>query len=251
MHRHFPIYESALPPKSEANQYCFLQIASYLLSINFSDIYNRYEDYVIKKKKRMFWQFCCAIIALFGVVISLSLLLWKQHQLTDFERNVFPMAVVFGYEENFLHPMITYLKENDKDFRILVLMPSSLADLKHQDRITDIAYLLKKNLNIDSLHFEHYQTGMKRGNRAARLYKGGEVIDNIYLDFASTSTSFLKIAEYKKHNLFYKDKSWDELIHEYANTFIFQTKQRLGTDSIYVELFIDKDEMLDMISKDM
>lgn len=38
MERHFPIYNSHLSKNSEANNYCFYQIISYVLKINFSDV---------------------------------------------------------------------------------------------------------------------------------------------------------------------------------------------------------------------
>ena len=54
MDRHFSIYNSMLGQGSEANEYCFMQIVSYMLGIDFSSLYNRYEHEakkVLKKKQ--------------------------------------------------------------------------------------------------------------------------------------------------------------------------------------------------------
>lgn len=251
MERHFPIYNSGLNKKSEANVYCFYQIAAYMLGLDFTVVYNRYEKYAARKQKQRYWQLGSVIAALIVIIFMLFLFLRKQNELTNFEKNVFPLAVVYGYEENFLRPVILHLKEKNEDFSIYVLMPEKQEDLRHQSRITDVAYWLKKDVGVDSIWFERLKTHTKRGSQIARLCKGQKVVDGIYLDFASTTTSFLKIAEYKKGNHFYKDISLDEIIHEYASTFIVQTKELLGGDSVYVRFFTDKRELINAVKKDV
>ena len=49
MNRHFPIYNTTLSEGSEANNYCLFQIISFLLKVDFSVIYNRYESYARMK----------------------------------------------------------------------------------------------------------------------------------------------------------------------------------------------------------
>lgn len=265
MHRHFPIYNTVLSGKSEANEYCFYQIIAYLLGANFSDIYNRYEVAAVKRKKWERIRMGAAIVTLAIVIVALGGVVYqrqriiekneeiikKGRELINFEKQVFPAAVVFGYEENFLSPVIHYLKERGETFKIYVFMPTSYRGLHHHDRVTDINYSLKKELNIDSLGIAHLPTSTRRGSHIFRLMKDGEFIPGVYLDFASTTTSFYKIAEYKKENEAYKRISIDDIIKEYTQSFIMQTNAKLEADSVYLTFVTDKENLLDMLKEDI
>lgn len=248
MERHFPIYNTLLSEESEANKYCLYQIVAYMLGVNFSDIYNRYEVFSNKKKSRVRKRFWFIITALCIIVLSLGLA-WYQglrvaeqkEELVQFERNVFPAAVVFGYEENFLRPVINLLKEETEDFRLYVFMPTSNRELRHMDRIIDINRYLKKELGVDSISVEHLQTNTKGGRRIYRMSKDGRYIPSIYLDFASTTTSFFKIAEYKIKHPEYQVYSIDDIINGYTTSFISLTNKELKNDSIYLSFITDKD----------
>ena len=251
MHRHFPIYSTQLSENSELNSYCFYQIAAYLLGVNFPDIYDRYEQDNKKKTRQVRKRNLIAIVTLVVVVLALGVAVYQSHrrieegrELIKFEKKVFPAAVVFGYEENFLSPVVRYLKESNEDFRIYVLMPTSYRGLHHQDRIADINYVLKKDLNIDSLGIAHLATTARRGSHIHRLMKDGEFVPGIYLDFASTTTSFFKIAEYKMENPAYQKTTIDEIIDGYTKEFVEQTKHKLEGDSVYVEFLTDKDSLV-------
>ena len=255
MHRHFPIYNAVLDEKSEANSYCFYQIAAYLLGVNFPDLYNRYEQELKNKERQTKIRIARIIIFLVIMVLSLGFAVYESYRgiekgkdLIRFEKKVFPAAVVFGYEENFLSPLIRYLKEQNESFKIYILMPTSYRGLHHQDRIADINYSLRKELLIDSLGVAHLPTSAKRGSHIHRLMKNGEFISGIYIDFASTTTSFFKIAEYKKGHPAYRMKDLDEIIIEYTDEFITQTNDRLEGDSVYVNFITDKDELIREIS---
>lgn len=252
MERHFPIYNNLLSEDSEANKYCLYQIVAYMLGVNFSDIYNRYEVSSIIKRKKVRNRIGFLIAALCLVVLSLGLAYYqglkvveKGEELILFERNVFPAAVVFGYEENFLRPVINYLKEETEDFKVYVFMPTSNRDLRHKDRIIDINRFLKQELGIDSISVERLQTATKRGSYIYRLSKDGKYIPSIYIDFASTTTSFFKIAEYKMKHPEYMKYSIDDIINGYTASFISMTNKELMNDSIHLRFIIDKQTFVD------
>lgn len=248
MERHFPIYNTLLSEESEANKYCLYQIVAYMLGVNFSDIYNRYEVYSSIKRSKTRKKIGFLITALCLIAASLGLALYqglkaveKGEELVKFERNVFPAAVVFGYEENFLRPVINHLKEETEDFYVYVFMPTSNRDLRHRDRIIDINRYLKHELSIDSICVERLNTTTKRGSTVYRLVKDGEYIPSVYIDFASTTTSFFKIAEYKMKHPEYQSYSLDDIISDYTSSFISLTNKELKNDSIYLKFITDKD----------
>lgn len=251
MTRHFPIYNMTLDENSEANLYCFYQIVAYLLGVSFPEIYNRYEAETKKKVKQRKTQVVIAITILSLVIIALIVAIYNYTELIKsknerirFEKKVFPAAVVHGYEENFLNPVINYLKEKNEPFKIYIMMPTSYRGLQHKDRITDINYALKQELGIDSLTLTHLPTAMRRGSPVHMLTKNGDCIPGIYIDFASTTTSFFKIAEYKLQHPDYQSVSSDEIINEYTEEFINQTNEKLETDSIHVKFFTEKNDLV-------
>lgn len=254
MERHFPIYNTLLSEESEANKYCLYQIVAYMLGVNFSDIYNRYEAYSSIKRSRIRKRIWFVVSTLIVIAISLGMawyqglkVIEEREALIRFERDVFPAAVVFGYEENFIRPVINYLKENTGDFNIYVFMPTSNRDLRHKDRIIDLNRYFKNELGIDSISVEHLRTTAKRRSSIYRLSKNGEFIPGIYVDFASTTTSFFKIAEYKMKHPEYSMYNIDEIINEYTTAFISKTNQELKGDSVHVKFVTDKELFAEQI----
>ena len=128
----------------------------------------------------------------------------------QFEKNVFPLSVVFGYEKNFLNPAITYLKENCSSFGIYVLMPYHVGDLKHQDRIERAGSRIKEELHADSVYSERLPTQMKRGTLIGRIATRDSRYARVYVDFASTTSTFLQILNYKKEK--FPELDEDEVI---------------------------------------
>lgn len=255
MDRHFPIYNSRLSCNSEANKYCFYQIISYILGQNFSEIYNRYEISENKKKKER-RNILIGLIAFLTLVIAAiggsyyhyrkaSTELLNQKQLAiEFEKKVFPAAVVLGYEKNFLTPVINHLKDKGEKFKIYILMPTDHRDLTHQDRIGTFLYESRNALGIDSIPVQFLPTSLKRGSRIMRIAKDGQYLPGVYLDFASTTTSFLEIAEFKKNHESYSDTPIDSIIHGYAHEFVDQTNKKLKADSTFVKFVYSTDELI-------
>lgn len=257
MKRHFPIYNTALSEKSEANIYCFYQIAAYLLGVDFSYIYNRYENYAINKKKKNNRRIGTLVGALVVIILCLFLLFRNQQELTRnqqeltrFEKSVFPRSVVTGYYMNFLKPVISYMKDQDQNFSIYVLMPVSKNEIDcHQKRIGDTRFSIVKELGVDSLSFERLPTSMKRGSVVTKICSQDERFRNIFLDFASTTSSFLEVAEYKKKNDAYKQVDIDDLIKDYTKTFVEETLGELGEDSVFVEFFYTRKELISKLKE--
>lgn len=260
MTRHFPIYNARLSKTSEANNYCFYQIISYILGKDFSEIYNRYEVSAEKsrQRKRKIFSGIIAILSLF--LITTGWLFYeyrsssireldRKQRLIDFEKKVFPAAVVHGYERNYLTPVINYLKTRPEKFKIMILMPKNERDLEHQDRVGDFVYDVKMTLGIDSIPFELLPTNTKRGSRIMRVAKGGKIIEGLYMDFATTTTSFIEIANYKKKNEEYDHTPVDSIIDGYSKEFVRQTRERLKSDSVYIEFYYNKTDLIKEIKK--
>lgn len=250
MQRHFPIYNTTLSEKSEANTYCFYQIAAYLLGIDFSYLYNRYENYAAKRKKKHYMYVGILVLSLILIILSLFSQYRKQQDLAQFEKNVFPRSVMVGYVNNFLRPVISYMKNKNQNFKIYVLMPIKQEEiLNHQKRIDDIRYDIVKKLGADSLKFLRLPTFMKRGSTVTTICTKDNRYNNIFLDFASTTSSFLEVAEYKKSHEAYRQTDIDDLILEYANTFVSEAKQKLQKDSVFVDFYFSQDDLVSRLKE--
>lgn len=253
MQRHFPIYNTQLSKSSEANNYCLFQIVAYILKLNFSDVYNRYEVATAKalKKRRTVQVALLSMLLVFLIIVSLGayIIIDKKQRIIDFEKKVFPAAVVHGYERNFLTPVIKHLKETPKPFAIYILMPTNSRELEHQDRVGDFLYNARLTIGIDSLPIELLDTETKRGSRIMRISKNGKVIDGIYLDFATTTTAFLDIGKFKRRYSEYKKIPLDDIINEYSCEFVRHTNRILKRDSCYVQFFFNKEDLLETLNE--
>lgn len=118
---------------------------------------------------------------------------------------------------------------------------------KHKRRVSYLNYMLSDKLDIDSLTNVKLPTSMKRGTIITRICSKDEKYSNIYIDFATTTSAFLDVARYKKENITYKDFSLNDIIAEYSKIFIKQTKNELESDSMYIELFTNIEEMVESI----
>lgn len=268
MERHFPIYNTRLSKTSEANNYCFYQIIAYILKLNFSDVYNRYEvaEEKASRRRRNILLVIITILAVFLGMLGFSYYEYRiatnealrskeaalnsQEKLLEFEKKVFPAAVVHGYEDNFLRPVIRHLKGKGEKFKIFILMPHDKEDLTHRNRVGDFEYHAKMNLGIDSIPFLHLPTETKRGSRIMCVSKNGHIVPGVYLDFATTTTSFLNIAEFKKSNEEYRDIPIDTIINGYSHEFVDQTILDLKGDSVFVEFLFDPKQLLDRLRKE-
>ena len=252
--RNCPIYDTKLDARSEANLYCFYHVAAFLLKVDFSLLYNRYESYSKRKRKYegRLWASFAALLLFSCLFLFISLnrqreLTRKQEELTKFEKNIFPLSVVFGYEKNFLSPAVAYLKEHRPSFGIYILMPYCVDDLRHGDRIAHMGKLIMKELRADSLVSETLPTSVKRGTIVGRIAAGEGRFERVYIDFASTTSTFLQILNYKKQQ--YPELDEDEVIRDYADTFVRQTKELLRADSAYVHFYTSQTEFIDALRR--
>ena len=83
-----------------------------------------------------------------------------------------------------------------------------------------------------------------------KLYaQSNELLNHKYLDFASTTSTFLAIAQKKKEYPEYREVKVDDMIEEYTNIFIRQTKDELGADTVYVTFVTKISDILKEINK--
>ncbi len=257
--RHCPIYNSFLDAKNEINLYCFYHIAAFLLKIDFRVIYDRYKRYSLKKERRRVWSrngiyvLLSLLIFFFGYSLySQHKLINKQGRIVDLEKEVFPYSVVRGFVDNFMSPVIDYLKVCEPYAHIYVHMPTQSEDLdhNHKDRFDIISTYVISQLSLDSIKQVRLKTRMPRGSTVHKLYaQSNEALNHKYLDFASTTSTFLAIAQKKKKYPEYRDKKVDDMIEEYTEIFIRQTKEELGADSVYVTFVTKISDILTEIKK--
>lgn len=264
MERHFPIYNSVLGTKSHVNIDCVMHLISYMLGVDYATIYNRYEESEKRqlRRKSKIIAFMSGLLfvcmAMLGVTIFYKIksdgnyrrFIEKQRERVEFERQVFPAAIVFGYEKNFLSPVINYIKEQKREPEILILLPDTEKKVRdHQNRLSSINMELGKIEDVDSAVYTHLPTSMKRGSRIIQ-FKGGK-FDNqlVYLDLATTTSSFLEVAQYKKLHRDYRWVSTDSIIQEYSHDFAKICKDKLEDDSVYVNFFYSTDDLISYISE--
>lgn len=249
LNRNCPIYNTNLDSKAEINLYCFYHIVSFLLKVDFELIYNRYIRYNKKKekekklKRKVFNSFIVFIIVALSLFIySQFKLINSQKHIVKLEKEIFPYSVVTGYVGNFLKPVVEYIKLNEPSSHIYVHMPTKSKDIdnNHKDRFNVISRKIESLLSVDSIRFVRLNTSMPRGSLVHKMYSCENInLNNKYLDFASTTSTFLSIAKKKKENPAYKNENIDDMIKEYSDIFIRQAKEELQSDSIYVT-FIDR-----------
>ena len=251
LNRNCPIYKSALEPQNEINQYCFYHIVSFLLKVDFNSIYDRYLLYSQKKKKDLnilkwvFYTMLTAIILFLGtwvydqyrLVQKQEEIISKQKEIVQLEKEIFPYSVVTGYVSNFLSPVIDYIKECEPLSHMYIHMPTQSKDLDHdhKDRFKSTSSYITDVLKLDSIEQLTLKTRIPRGSIVHRLYaNSNNKLDGKYIDFASTTSTFLAIAKKKKEKNAYKDIEIDSMIKEYTDIFIQQTNELLKGDSVYV-----------------
>lgn len=255
--RNCPIYKSYLNPKDDVNLYCFYHVVAFLLRVDFRLIYDRYRVYAQKRDKRKrLIKYTIYIIAaiIFGLmtyaVVASRVLIKRQSEIVKLEKEIFPYSVVIGYVDNFLKPVVSYFNENEPEACIYVHMPTKVKDLdeSHKYRFKDVSAKIEQRLSLDSLSQVKLNTSMPRGSNVHKMYSSNnERLNHKYLDFASTTSTFLAIARKKKESAPYANVDLDDMIDEYTNIFIRQTNNALGADSTRVIFVKSIDEIISSI----
>ena len=244
LERNCPVYKSYLDARNEINLYCFYHIVAFLLKVDFNKIYDRYGRYSQRKKrqskrlKAFIYAMIFVLVAVLGdLIYSQYKVVKKQNEIVQLEKEIFPYSVVMGYVGNFLSPLIDYIEENEPTSHVYVHMPTRVKDLEenHKLRFDSIAPYIENVLLLDSISQVTLKTRMPRGTRAHRLYSStNKHLNYKYLDFASTTSTFLAIANKKKMYSAYEDVEVESLIQEYTDIFIKQVNEELKEDSVYV-----------------
>lgn len=251
--RHCPVYNTLTDAKDEVNLYCFYHIVSFLLKVDFNHIYDRYKSYakrkqkVIRRLKHLFYGIIALmIIFMINFIISQHRLIDKQKELVELEKEIFPYSVVTGYVGNFALPVISYIKENEPEAHLYVHMPLDKDDIddNHKKRFKEISANISRQLSLDSISPVHLKTSMPRGSNVHKMFSSkNESLNHKYIDFASTTSTFLSIAQKKQEKNVYKDVAIDDMIKEYTSIFIKQANELLQADSVYITFVTEFSEI--------
>ncbi len=243
--RHCPIYNTFLDQTNEINLYCFYHIVSFLLKVDFREIYDRYKRYAETKQHRRKWlkyginTMIALIIALLVLLaVFLGRLVNRQKAIVRLEKEIFPYSVVTGYTKNFLLPVVDYFSRCEPEAHMFIHMPTRAEDLvdNHQKRFDNVSAYLEKRLDLDSISEVKLKTKTPKGSSVIhKMYSStNDNFNHYYLDVATTTTAFLEIAKMKKSYKPYEDANIDDMIEEYTNTFISKAKEMLKQDSMRV-----------------
>lgn len=258
--RHCPVYNTLTDSKDEINLYCFYHIVSFLLKVDFNIIYDRYRSYskkkqkVIKRLKNLFYSIITllmifmiySIVSQYKLIKTQDELIKKQKELVELEKEIFPYSVVTGYVGNFASPVVSYIKQNEPEAHLYVHMPLDKDDIddNHKKRFKEISANISKQLSLDSISQVHLKTSMPRGSIVHKFYSStNEKLNHEYIDFASTTSTFMAIAQKKKEKNAYKDVAIDDMIKEYTEIFIKKANELLGADSVYVSFVTEFSEI--------
>ena len=216
--RNCPIY---VTDKGEAGltgrKYCLHHILEFLLKVEFSKLYNRYEDYLRSKKKRRMIMMATVLAFLFGF------LLWGliaehrraisekekaqmaeerakiEHERVVFERGIFPYSLVVGYVNNFLAPTMKALNDSlpDNLSHMFIFMPSDSTDLIDSVRVGKFTRFLQRNYPFEGYSTEHLTIPNRfRGASISRMKFADSNIP-LYKDDARTVMAFKYVIDYK------------------------------------------------------
>ena len=263
--RNCPIYVTG---KGDAGhlgrKYCFYHLLEFLLKVDFSILFNRYEEYKKRrqKRRRRFWTIFISI-----VIASLSFALYQQyqatkteHDLAQFEKETFPYSLVVGYVDNFLSPTLSALKDSlsPQEPHIICMMPDSYFKIKEENRKNYFRQRIEElNVRFGFKNFEPRDVKIKSRRRAASIVQMN--FDNIqtpvYYDFVSTVKAIQSVVDYKfdpqrhKIKIDTTEMSRDLMVREYSEKFITQSKGRLGKDSCYVHFVFTSEQLFSVLEE--
>lgn len=208
---------------------CLMQVISFLLGVEWTVLYNRY---LIERRRALQRAALAGLAVLSAVVVSLSWALWKERELTTFERKVFPYSLVVGYVDNFLSPLITALEEGPDEPLIIIVLPASYEELDHNKRVA--FYQQAAGEAGYRAELTKVKTRLPRGAETAVIIPtppGHEARGvRLYVDFASTVAAFRHVIEYKKRNPAYENASENEMLLEYVDEFERSVLEELRGD---------------------
>ena len=216
--------------KATARRRGLMQIISFMLGIEWTVLYNR--D-LIARRKVLLRTASVGLAVLTAISVSLAWALWKERELTTFERKVFPYSLVVGYVDNFLSPLITSLETESAKPIVIIAMPDSYEELDHNKRVANYRDQMRKAGY--QIELKNVKTTLPRGAVTGIVvpippyYKDRK--EEVYMDFASTVAAFRHVIEYKKKNPAYARSSENMMLLEYAAEFEKSVKEQLqGND---------------------
>lgn len=216
--RNCPIYVTSEGEAGHTGRkYCFHHILEFLLKVDFSKLYNRYEEYRRRKKVRRM-QMVAVVL-----VLAFSLLTWGllsetrrarieaeraqiaedrakiEHARVRFERGIFPYSLVVGYVQNFLSPTMKALNDSllSPQAHMFIYMPADSTDLIDSIRVQKYTHYLQHNFAFTGYTTEHLSIPNRfRGASITRLHFADSELP-IYKDDARTIVAFKYVIDYK------------------------------------------------------
>lgn len=107
---------------------------------------------------------------------------------------------------------------------------------------------IEKQFALDSVAQIRLKTRMPRGSIVHRMYSSqNSNLNHNYIDFATTTSTFLEIAKLKKNSSAYADYDLDDMVEEYTEIFIRQAKEKLQGDTVWVTFVKEFEEIRNYI----
>lgn len=183
-------------------KYCLYHIIEFLLKVDFSKLYNRYDRH--KRRKR---QSKVALLLLFAAIITGTALYgWLteskkaeiEHARVDFEMGVFPYSLVTGYVSNFVRPTMSVLNDSCLETpHMIVFMPYNSLELNDSIRIHKYTDYIKRHYSFEGYVTENITIpGRPRAASVTKMLFTDHDIP-IYKDDARTVTAFRSVIDYK------------------------------------------------------
>lgn len=154
-----------------------------------------------------------------GVVRYFSIRLEGARDELEEEKFSTPVALAYGYVQNFLEPAITALLKEGGDPKLWVYIPESLAELEPQSRERILSRIRAKQYQKEFVNLS-FEEGRSRDVLILTKSSGG---NPIYFDFPNTLLTLTSLVDYK--------------IESQGSSFSEKAKLELGR--VYIEKFRD------------
>ena len=205
-----------------------IRVVSKMFGIRFDMLYQRYNR--IKKRKRV----VVFTLGLLGIILVMTLLGYvsyahQQEEYKEFEKRVFAYSLVQGYTDNFLIPLLnTFDDSATMAHHVLIYIPCCYSEIvsykfwKSYDDYIESAYGIS--------YSENFVFPLKGRRREIFSHRKRLKDYNcmLYTDNARTVVAIKEVVDYKQsQQCLFSTQSQDEMIKEYTDLFIEQTKKKL------------------------
>ena len=128
-----------------------------------------------------------------GVVRYFSIRLNYVSDELEEEKFSTPIALAYGYLQNFLEPAVTALLKEGGDLKLWIYMPDSLAELEPQSRERILSRIREKHYHNEFVNL-CFEEGRSRDVLILTKSSGG---NPVYFDFPNTLLTLTSLVDYK------------------------------------------------------